>query len=118
MPVAARNLASAFQLRQGLQNGTKVIKDHECQANNQKRNPHRRRVYDNNAQEEQNAAVCQEFGVVYLERDVPSGIHNTDAVAHKIAEEGGDCGTHNAPEMNQDDVEHNVDNCGHQACPE
>ena len=56
--------------------------------------------------------------MVDRKRHILSRVHDADAVADEIACKGRDGCAHNAPDVDQDDVQHDVDYSSHQARPE
>ena len=111
-------LFSAAKLSQCLGDSVEVVQHHKDKSHSQNQNPHRRSLHHDNAQQEQGSGVGGEFGVVDRKRNILSCVHDPDTVADKVAGECGNCRTHDAPDVNEDNVQHDVHDCSHQTGPE
>ena len=109
---------SALQTCQSLGDSAEVVQYHKEESYRQNEDPHRRRLHDHNAKQEQGCGVGGKLGVVDREGDIFPGIHDADAVADEIAGKGCDGCAHNAPDMDEDDVQHDVYHGCYQARPE
>ena len=111
-------LFSAAKLSQCLGDSVEVVQHHKDKSHSQNQNPHRRSLHHDNAQQEQGGGVGGEFGVVDRKRNILPCVHDPDTVADKVAGECGNCRTHDAPDVNEDNVQHDVHDCSHQTGPE
>ena len=105
-----------FLKRQG--DGAKVIHNDKEEANGQPQTPQRRGLHNDHAQQNENRHVAEEFCVVDGEGHIAPCVHDADAVAGEVADQRCNGCAHDAPDADEEDVQHDVHNGSHQIGPQ